>query len=181
MAVVDTGSAGKKDTAKTVTPPQPAYAGKLEIYYTPYDVSDAADLYLNGRKIPHDDMPIYLNDLKPGRYEILLVRRSHDWEHNRFFDTITVTENRQSRDYSFVGPEGKVRVSASIIGGTHSWGEIFIDDKKRDVGTPYAFNLLEGPHKIAVVRDGYETVGGYKIVNLAGGDDIAVDFKLRKK
>jgi serine/threonine protein kinase len=165
----------------TSPPPPEEYTGKLEIYYTPYDISDAADLYLNGQKIPHGDMPIYLDNLKPGRYEILLVRRSHDWEHSRFFDTITVTENRQSREYSFVGLEGKVRVSASIIGGTPGWGEIYIDDKKRDVGTPYAFDLMEGPHKIAVIRDGYETVGGYKIVNLEGGDDIELNFKLRKK
>ncbi len=175
------GGEGKKDTVKTVIPPPPVYAGKLEIYYTPYDISDAADLYLNGQKIPHNDMPVYLNNLKPDRYEILLVRRSHDWEYSRFFDTVTVTENRQLREYSFVGPEGKVRVSASIIGGTPGWGEIYIDDKKRDVGTPYAFDLMEGPHKIAVVRDGYETVGGYKIVNLAGGEDIELNFKLRKK
>lgn len=181
MAVVDANGTGEKDTVKKTTPPPPVYAGKLEVYYTPYDISDAADLYLSGRKIPHDDMPIYLNNLKPGKYEILLIRRSHDWEYSRFFDTITVTENRQSREYSFVGPEGKVRISASVIGGTPTWGDIFIDDKKRDVGTPYAFNLLEGPHRIEVARDGYETVGGYKIVNLNGGDDIELNFKLRKK
>jgi len=167
---LDTGGEEKKDTVKTVTPPPPVYSGKLEIYYAPHDISDAADLYLNGQKIPHNDMPIYLSNLKPGRYEILLIRRSHDWEHSRFFDTITVTENQRSREYSFVGSEGKIRVSASFIGGTPGWGEIYIDDKKRDVGTPFAFNLMEGPHKIAVIRDGYE-----------GDDDIELNFKLRKK
>jgi hypothetical protein len=158
----------------------PSYNGKLEIYYTPYDYNNAAEVYINGTKIQYDDVPVYLDTLKPGRHEILLVGDAGDLENSRFFDTVTVTENMKSRDYNFAAPTGKVRVSASFIGGESSWGDIYIDDKKQEVGTPFAFDLPEGPHKITVLRDGYKTVGGYKLINIGAEEDVEINFKLRK-
>ncbi len=162
--------------------PAEKYHGKLEIFYTPHDYSHSADVYLNGIKVPHDDVPMDLDTLKPGRYEILLASKSRDWKNSRFFDTVTVSDALQSRDYNFDAPTGKVRISANFIGGSPSlWGEIYIDGKKQDVGTPFAFDLAEGPHKISVIKDGYDTVNGYKLINLGAGDDIEINFKLRKK
>ncbi|HER00586.1 MAG TPA: serine/threonine protein kinase [candidate division Zixibacteria bacterium] len=158
----------------------PRYNGKLEIYYAPYDYNNAAEIYIDGTKIPYDDVPVYLDTLKPGRHEILLVNNDADWNNASFFDTVTVTEKMQSREYNFSAPTGKVRISASFIGGESSWGEIYIDGKKQDVGTPFAFDLAEGPHKIAVVRDGYQTVGGYKLINIGADEDVEINFKLRK-
>jgi len=174
----DTASANQNQTVVQ----QPIYHGKLEVFYTPYDYGSSAEVYVDNDIIAHDDVPIVLDNLKPGRHTILLVNKNKDWENNRFFDTVTVTENMQSRDYNFNAPTGKVRVSGSFIGGTPSmWGEVYIDNKKQDFGTPFAFNLAEGPHKIAVTKDGYETVGGYKIVNVGPDGDVEVNFKLRKK
>jgi hypothetical protein len=174
----DLTDGGADDGQQITTPAQ--YSGKLELYYTPYDYASAAEVYIDGTKIPHNDVPIYLDTLKPGRHEILLVNNKMDWKNSRFFDTVTVSEDVQSRDYNFAAPTGKVRVSASFIGGASSWGTIYIDNKKQDVGTPFAFDLAEGPHKIAVVRDGYQTVGGYKLINVGADDDIEINFKLRK-
>ncbi|MBD3219227.1 MAG: protein kinase [candidate division Zixibacteria bacterium] len=173
-------SDGGTDNGQQATPPPGQYNGKLEIYYTPYDYANAAEMYIDGTKIPHNDVPIYLDTLQPGRHELLLINNKMDWKNARFFDTVTVTEDVQSRDYNFAAPTGKVRVSASFIGGASSWGTIYIDDKKQDVGTPFVFDLAEGPHKIAVIRDGYKTVGGYKLINLGADDDIEINFKLRK-
>ena len=161
---------------------QPKYHGKLEIFYTPFDYGSSAEVYIDNDLIAHEDVPIQLDDLKPGRHTILLINKNRDWENNRFFDTVTVTEDMQSRDYNFNAPTGKVRISGSFIGGSPSmWGEIYIDNKKQDMGTPYAFDLAEGPHKLAVVKDGYETVGGYKLVNIEPDGDAEINFKLRKK
>jgi serine/threonine protein kinase len=178
------GSSGTTDnqSGQSNIVPGKKYDGKLEIFYTPHDYAHSADVFLNGNKVPHDDVPMNLDTLKPGRYELLLVSKSKDWENNRFFDTITVTDFPQSRDYNFDAPTGKVRVSANFIGGSPSlWGEIYIDGKKQDVGTPFAFDLAEGPHKISVIKDGYDTVNGYKLINLGADDDIEINFKLRKK
>ncbi|NIP42913.1 MAG: protein kinase [candidate division Zixibacteria bacterium] len=169
-----------KSSSQQASQSVPNYNGKLEIYFTPYDYNNAAEIYINGTKIQYNDVPVYLDTLKPGRHEILLVGDAGDQENSRFFDTVTVTENMKSRDYNFAAPTGKVRVSASFIGGESSWGQIYIDGKKQEVGTPFAFDLPEGPHKITVVRDGYQTVGGYKLINIGAEDDVEVNFKLRK-
>jgi len=169
-------------TEKETTPPQPAYAGKLEIYYSPYDYGSGADVYIDGVKMAHNELPIFIDTLKPGKHNIKLVRQSHEWVNNRFFDTVTVNESLQSKEYNFLGAMGKVRISANFFGGSPSlWGEIYIDDKKQEFGTPYAFDLTEGPHKISVIKDGYKSVETYKIVNVSGSDDIELNFKLRKK
>jgi serine/threonine protein kinase len=182
----DTSDGGQPDPDTSgnngdITPPKPAHAGKLEIYYTPYDYGSGADVFIDGIKITHSDIPMYLDTLKPGRHTIKLVRQSHEWVNNCFFDTITINENKQTRDYNFLATSGKVRLSSNFIGGTPTWGEVFVDDKKQDLGTPCNLDLTEGPHKIAVVKEGYTTVEGYKLVNIYGGDDIEVNFKLIKK
>ena len=157
---------------------QPQHTGKLEVFFSPHDVGQTAKLFLNGVRVNYSDVPVRLDTLEPERYTLLLVHP----QHGRFFDTVTVGEQIKSRNYDFQAPSGKVRISATFIGGSaRQWGYIYIDEVRRDQGTPFAFDLTAGPHKVAVTKDGYQTVGGYKIVNVSAGSDQELNFKLRKR
>lgn len=157
---------------------QPQHGGKLEVFFSPHDYGQTTKLFLNDVAVDYSDVPVQLDTLKPGRYTLLLVHP----QHGRFFDTVTVSEQIKSRNYDFQAPAGKVRISATFIGGSaRQWGHIHIDEIKKDQGTPYAFDLTAGPHKVAVTKDGYQTVGGYKIVNVSPGSDQELNFKLRKR
>ncbi len=174
---------GQQDTdTDQDTPAAPEYEGKLSISYSPFDYADAADVYLSGVRIPHNNVPISLDTLKPGQYTLLIKSRSRG--NDSFFDTVTVSEKRQIRSYDFTGGRGKVRVSAGLKkGGSTDYipANIYIDDRKTEFGTPHAFELLAGPHKISVKHDDYKPVRDYEIVYIEPFDDIRKFYDLRKK
>jgi hypothetical protein len=132
---------------------------------------------IRGKTIEFDNNPFEIKGLEKGRYRI-----SVHFQDKSFYDDIYVDNNTQTRTYKFNGPTGRVSIGAEFIGlEKQPWAQIEIDGKLLERGTPTAVDLVEGPHLILAKKDGFETVGDGKIVNVKAGDNMNVNFKLKRK
>lgn len=174
-ALASIDSAQDKSPDTVVEPP--SYRGKLVIDVSPFDYRDRPTVSFDGKTYEIEDIPYEINGIKPGRHRVAV-----HYKDNAFFEDIQFDEDTQSRTYKFNGPTGRVSIGAEFIGqDKQPWAEILVDGKPIDKGTPTSLDLIEGPHKVAVQKDGYELVGNSKIVDVKAGENTSVSFKLRRK
>ncbi len=155
----------------------PVYNGKLVIDISPFDFREKPTVVFRGERMTVEDIPFEITGIKSGSYEI-----SVHYGDKSFFDNVSVDNDTQLREYKFNGPTGRVSVGAEFIGRQQQpWAEIVIDGVPLEQGTPASCDLVEGPHKILVRKDGYELIGKPKFVRVKAGENTTVSFKLRPK
>ncbi|MBU1319768.1 MAG: protein kinase [candidate division Zixibacteria bacterium] len=159
------------------TPPPVVGKGKLLIEVSPYDYRSKPTIGFGGKTLEFDNNPFEIGGIKKGWHRV-----SVHFQDKSFFEDIYVDNNTQYRTYRFNGASGRVSIGAEFIGlDQQPWAEIVVDGKPIESGTPTAIDLVEGPHLILARKDGFETVGDSKIVNVKAGDNATVNFKLRRK
>ena len=155
----------------------PAPIGKLLIEISPFDFRDRPAVVFGGNRTTVDDIPFEIAGVENGWHRV-----SVHYKDDSFFDNVYIDDDTQTRTYKFNGPKGRVSIGAEFVGQERQpWAEILIDDKLIESGTPTSVELVEGPHKILVRKDGYELVGRPKIVRVKAGENNQVSFKLRRK
>jgi hypothetical protein len=147
------------------------------IEISPFDFRDRPVVFFGGNRMTVDDIPFEIASIENGWHRV-----SVHYKDDSFFDDVYIDDDTQSRTYKFNGPTGRVSIGAEFVGQERQpWAEIMIDDKLMEAGTPTSVDLVEGPHKILVRKDGYELVGRSKIVRVKAGENSQVSFKLRRK
>lgn len=161
----------------------PVPLGKLLIEISPFDFRDRPTVVFGGNRMTVDDIPFEIAGIESGWHRV-----SVHYMDDSFFDDVYIDDDTQFRTYKFNGPTGRVSIGAEIVGQDKQlWPEILIDDellvddKDMTVGAPTSVDLVEGPHKILVRKDGYELVGRPKIVRVKAGENKQISFKLRRK
>ncbi len=173
VATIDTARTGPIEVA--VQTPVPI--GKLLIEISPFDFRDRPTVVFGGKRMTVDDIPFEIAGIESGWHRV-----SVHYKDDSFIDDIYIDDDTQSRTYKFNGPTGRVSIGAEFIGQERQpWAEILIDDKLIEAGTPTSVDLVAGPHKILVRKDGYELVGRPKITRVKAGENNQVSFKLRRK
>jgi predicted Ser/Thr protein kinase len=155
----------------------PVPIGKLVIEISPFDFRDRPTVVFGGNRMTVDDIPFEIAGIENGWHRVCVY-----YKDGSFFDDVYINDDTQTRTYKFNGPTGRVSIGAEFVGQEKQpWAEILIDDKLIEVGTPTSVDLVEGPHKILVRKDGYELVGSPKIIRVKAGENNQVSFKLRRK
>ncbi len=171
------GQVASADTTPSEAVKPPAYEGKIIISVSPFDYRDRPVVVFAGKRITVDEIPFEITGVKNGWHRI-----SVHYKDGSFFEDIFVDDNTQTKTYKFNGPKGRVSIGAEFIGQeAQPWAEVVIDDKPILNGTPTSVELVEGPHRILVRKDGYELVGNPKIVYAKARKPTVVNFKLRRK
>jgi len=168
---------GYRDFASTVTlkPGQiekvesalPALKGGLTIMAKPY-----GSIYIDGVLRQRDTEFQYKEDLSAGRHIIRVLHPTFGiWEKQ-----VRIEADKVSN--FIVDFNQKVRVT---IASKPTWGDIYVDNQPTGFQTTKEIILRIGQHAIEVRRDGYETVGDRRILNLDENLKEPVVFELKKK
>lgn len=166
------------DTVPSESVKPPVYNGKIVVSVSPFDYRDRPVIVFGGERITVDEVPFEMSGVKNGWH-----RMAVHYKDGSFFEDVFVDDNTQTKSYKFNGPKGRVRISADFIGEEAPlWAEIVIDDRLVEgSGTPHSVELVEGPHKISVRKDGFKMVGNPKIVYAKAGELRTVNFELRRR
>jgi len=96
-------------------------------------------------------------------------------------DTVTWTGTDHRMSFFLSESYGRLRVWARFPDG-ENFADIYVDDRDIGRGTPYEIReLLVGPHKIEVKRDGYRAFGGPRIVRVQPTGKGDVGFEMRRR
>lgn len=131
-------------------------------------------------KISHPDLSStefwFPFDMEPKRgYELTLTNKpSLDEEVLRRIEKLenaSTEATANSDDYGYV----------VVKTGTLEGATVYIDDKKMDMKTPFVSDpIKKGPHKIKVVKDGYETYSDVVVVEGKGMKTVDANLKKGK-
>ncbi len=155
----------------------PVPIGKLLIEISPFDFRDRPTVVFGGNRMTVDDIPFEIAGIESGWHRVSVY-----YKDDSFVDDVYIDDDTQSRTYKFNGPTGRVSIGAEFVGQERQpWAEILIDDKLIEAGTPTSVDLVAGPHKILVRKDGYELVGRPKIIRVKARENNQVSFKLRRR
>jgi len=179
---IDSAAASRHDSVPiaSVTPSEPAkevYKGKLVLQISPFDYVNPPKVMLSGKTYEVDEVPFEISGIKDGWHKLRV-----SFKDKTFVDRVRFDGEAETRTFKFNGPSGRVSIGAEFIGqDTQPWAEILIDGSPIAQGTPAAIELIEGPHEVMVRKDGYETIGGSKIVWVKSGENAQANFKLKRK
>ena len=136
--------------------------------------------YATFLKISHPDLSStefwFPYDMEPKRgYELTLVNKPAVDEElvNRIerLETLTTAAAANSEDYGYI-----VVKTGSLEGAT-----VYIDGNEMEMKTPFVSDpIKKGPHKIKVVKDGYEAYSDIVAVEGNGMKTVNVDLKKEK-
>lgn len=129
-------------------------------------------------KISHPDLSStefwFPFDMEPKRgYELTLTNKPSLYE--EVLRRIEKLENASTEATANSDDYGYVVVKTGTLEGA----TVYIDDKKMDMKTPFVSDpIKKGPHKIKVVKDGYETYSDVVVVE--GKEMKTIDAYLKK-
>lgn len=162
-------------TSKTLKPNQvaqiewkpTALTGGLKILVQPY-----GSIYIDEERHKKDIDFQYRVELPVGKHTIKAVHSTFGiWEKQ-----IKVEPNKDLDIKINFNKQVKLTVASIPV-----WGDIFVDIKSTGLQTPKEITLRVGQHIIEVRREGYEPVGGKKILNLENDLKEPLVFELKKK
>ncbi|MBI5179798.1 MAG: PEGA domain-containing protein [Nitrospirae bacterium] len=157
-----------------VEPPKPvepvaAKYGSIRVKSRP-----KARIFINGK--PAGTTPNEITNLPVGEYNVAL---KHD-DFPEWATQISVEENKAAEvAHSFIKKEAKKEGFGALMINAQPWGVVYLDD--REIGaTPITVpNVLEGLHRVRVVRDGFKEL---KVeVKVAPNKKNNLSLKLEKK
>ena len=156
--------------------PQPLTGPALTIDIEPFNQrSSITGIWVNGSHVSAT-APFDARGLKDGRNWVTIQTS---------FGTLTDTATWAGTDgrLSFFLSEnsGRLRVSAEFPDG-ENFADIYVDDKDIGRGTPYEIReILVGPHKIEVRKDGYRAVNCPRIVRVVPTGTGQVSFQMQTR
>ncbi len=157
--------------------PVPA-AAKLTINATPFSLREVVEgIWIDGKQVA-SVAPFSAADLPPGLHWV----RIEAGDYGSWTDTVTWNGIDCELDF-FINSnsDGRASISAIFPDGDN-FADIYIDDSDYGFGTPHeARTLSEGPHKIEVHREGYQAVGGPRIVRIERAKRATVTFEMRRR
>ncbi len=165
--VVDTPVIDKKP-AEDITPP-PTEA--LEIDVDPFNQrSRVTGVWVDGRRVS-GSIPFKQTGLSRGRHWVTI-------ETTYGMLTDTVTWAGKDRRLAFFINEAKSRLS--VAAKNIEYADIWIDDRKTGHFTPHQIReIVVGPHKVEVKREGYRALGGPRIIRVDPSGSQRVEFDMR--
>lgn len=148
----------------------------LTINATPFNrQAEVMGIWLDGRRVA-SSAPYTISGLTDGLHWIKIETNFGLWT-----DTMTWTGMDRGLDFFLSENTGRVRVSASFPDG-ENYADIFIDDVDIGFGTPHEKRGVPvGPHRIDVRKDGYQAVGGPKIVRVEIAEKASAVFQMRRR
>jgi serine/threonine protein kinase len=157
----------KPDKIELIEGNLPALIGNFKIRVKPY-----GSIYIDGVLRQRDTEFQHKEELPVGSHIVRVIHPTFGiWEKSVTIEAAKITE-------LVVDFNQKVRVT---IASKPTWGDIYVDNQPTGFQTTKEITLRVGQHTIEVRRDGYETVGGKKILNLEEDSKEPLVFELRKK
>jgi len=156
-------------------PPPPAAV--LTINATPLNRrAEITGIWLDGRRVA-SAAPYTISRLDRGLHWIKVESTFGTWT-----DTVTWAGNDRDLDFFLTeNSSGRINIAAVFPDGENN-ADIFIDDVDIGFWTPHSKpGLPAGPHKIEVRKDGYQAVGGPRLVRLETGEKATVRFEMRQR
>ena len=96
-------------------------------------------------------------------------------------DTVFWTGDGRQVSFFLSESYGRLRISAEFSDG-ENFADIFVDDRDIGRGTPYEIrDLLVGPHKIEVRKEGYRAVDGPRVARVAPTGTNEVPFRMQPR
>ncbi len=175
----ETSSDPEEETPADRTEEEPAVAppaAVLTINATPFNrQSEVTGIWIDGRRVA-SGTPYKEANLARGLHWVKIETNFGTW-------TDTATWTGVERDLDFFLSEntaGRVSIAARFP-DDDKYADIYIDDVDISWETPHSIpGLPVGPHKIEVKRDGYQAVGGPRIVRLEM-NALSVTFRMRRQ
>lgn len=157
----------EKPAPKTEDRPVLPTTGVIEILVKPY-----GSIFIDGKPKQQDSDRQHTEELPTGRYTVRAVHPTFGvWEKQ----VAIVAGKTADLTIDFT------KVVNIIVASQPVWGDIFVDNQPTGFQTTRQFTLRVGQHAIEVRRDGYDTIGGEKVINFEEDLDTPLVFELRKK
>ena len=155
---------------KPATPSAPAGQATIVVRAAPF----ASALLLDGEQ--KDVNKSQFRFTVPAGHHVITIRHPSLGEKSWTEDVAAGATRELSYDF-LKASAGKISVAAE--GG---WGEIYIDGQSTHKTTPAVIEgVLPGEHIVSLVSSGFSIEGGPRKVQVKVGQQLSVQFKLKKK
>ncbi len=151
---------------KTEDKPAQPTTGTVKILVKPF-----GSIFVDGQLKQSDWQFQHREELPAGKHTVRAVHRTFGtWEKE-----ITVAAGKTAELVVDFTKQVKVTVAST------PWGDIYVDNQPTGFQTPKEISVRVGKHTIEVRRDGFETVGGPRVINFESDLAQPLRFELRKK
>jgi len=157
----------RSNRATRLSPTLSSSTGNLAVRVKPY-----GSIYVDGKLYKKDSPVQFTTELSAGSHKVSIVHTGLAARWEKYININGGTTEKLLIDFTKI---------VNVMITSKPWATIVVDGKSTGQITPKQIKLRVGLHSIGIFREGYEMVGGSKIINFEYDIKEPFTFNLRQK